>query len=66
MVLIADSKNKSEIDTFVSSYNDQWVKFNYFPDEAELVKKATYKIVNNYVIYVVSSNNDDVLKIIGV
>ena len=66
VVLVADSKNKSEIDAFVSSYNDQWVKFNYFPEEAELVKKATYKTLDNYIIYIVSSNNDDVLKIMGV
>ena len=63
MVLIADKKVKTEIDSFVSAYNDQWVKMNYFPEQAELVKKATYKTSGNYIIYIVSKNNDDVLKI---
>lgn len=65
MVLVADKKAKDEIDSFVSSYKDQWVKMNYFPEEAELVKKATYEVSGDYVIYIVSKNNDAVLKIIN-
>ena len=65
MILIADKSVESEIDTFVAAYNDQWVKMNYFPDEAELVKKATYKTSGDYVVYIVSSNNDAVLKLIN-
>lgn len=65
MVLIADKKVKSEIDEFVSAYNDQWVKMNYFPEQKELVEKAIYKTSGDYVIYVVSKDNDAVLKIIN-
>lgn len=64
IVLVADKKVKSEIDSFVSSYNDQWVKMNYFPEQAELVKKALYQDKDNYVIYIVSKNNSEVLKLI--
>ena len=65
MILIADKSVKSEIDSFVSAYNDQWVKMNYFPEEAELVKKATYKVMGDYVVYIVSKENDSVLKMIN-
>lgn len=65
MVLIADNNIKSEIDKFVSSYNDQWVKMNYFPEEAELVKSAIYKTSGDYVIYIVSKDSDKVLKLIN-
>ena len=65
MVLIADKSVKSEIDSFVDSYNDQWVKMNYFPEQAELVKKATYKTSGDFVIYIVSSDNENVLKLIN-
>ena len=65
MVLIADKSAKTEIDKFVSSYKDQWVKMNYFPEEAELVKSATYKTSGDYVIYVVSKDSDKVLKLIN-
>lgn len=65
MILIADKDVKDEIDSFVSAYNDQWVKMNYFPEEAELVKKASYQTIDNYVVYIVSSDNNSVLKLIN-
>ncbi len=60
-----NDKTKTEVDAFVKAYNDQWVKMNYFPEQKELVEKATYKTEGNYIIYIVSENNDEVLKIVN-
>ncbi len=67
IVFIAEKndKVKTEVDAFVKSYNDQWVKMNYFPEQKELVEKATYKTDGQYIIYIVSKNNDEVLKIVN-
>lgn len=70
MVLILLPKNgknnevKSEIEKFIDSYNNQWVGMNYFPDQKELVQNALYTTYGNYLIYIVSSNNDEILKLV--
>ena len=70
MVLILFPKNgknnevKSEIEKFIESYNNQWVDMNYFPEQKELVQKALYTAYNNYLIYIVSTNNNEILKVI--
>lgn len=67
MVLVIESNDqtKKEIDAFVNAYNDQWVKMNYFPEQKELVEDATYEKNSDYIIYIVSKNNDEVLKIVN-
>lgn len=70
MVLILlpeNGKNKDvqqEMDEFISSYHNQWVDMNYFPEQKDLVEKALSTTYNNYFIYIVSSHNEDILKLV--
>ncbi len=70
MVLILlpeNGKNKEvqqEMDEFLSSYRNQWVDMNYFPEQKDLVEKALSTTYNNYFIYIVSSDNENILKLV--
>lgn len=67
MVLIVSPNNKDtkkEMESFINSYNNQWVIMNYFPKQKELVENGLYTSYSNYLIYIVSDNNEEVLKLI--
>ena len=67
IILPENGKNKeikTEIEKFIDSYNNQWVDMNYFPEQKDLVQKALYTTYGNYLIYIVSSNNDEILKLV--
>lgn len=66
MVLIILPKNddKRVIDEIKNSYENQWIEFNYFPEEKELVENALYELYGNYIIYIVSKDNNEILKLI--
>ena len=67
MVFIAYPNNadtKKEFETFIDSYNSQWVGMNYFPEQKELVENGLYTNYNNYLVYIVSQDNNKVLNMI--
>lgn len=55
---------KEELDKFINSYNNQWVDMNYFPKQKELVENALNTTYHNYLIYIVSNDNDKLLNLI--
>lgn len=67
MVFIAYPNNadtKKEFETFIDSYNSQWVGMNYFPEQKQLVENGLYTNYNNYLVYIVSEDNNKVLNMI--
>lgn len=67
MVFIAYPNNadtKKEFETFIDSYNSQWVGMNYFPEQKQLVENGLYTDYNNYLVYIVSKDNNKVLNMI--
>ncbi|MCI5732815.1 MAG: DUF4358 domain-containing protein [Tenericutes bacterium] len=67
MVFIAypnNAETKKEFETFIDSYNSQWVGMNYFPEQKQLVENGLYTDYNNYLVYIVSEDNNRVLNII--
>lgn len=65
MILVISPNNKNvmnETDRFKQSYEDQWVKFNYFPEQKDLVEKAIYTTYGDYIIYIVSEKNNEILE----
>ena len=67
MYAIFEKKENSDADDevtyFISQYNEAWDN-GYFPEETALVKNGEKTTYGNYVIYVVSSNNEDVVSTI--
>ena len=54
MVFIAypnNAETKKEFETFIDSYNSQWVGMNYFPEQKQLVENGLYTDYNNYLVY---------------
>ena len=66
-VIIKPSKgNKDEVkekmDTYMTNLEDEWK--TYLPDQYDLVKNRLYEEYEGYLIYIVSNDNDLVLKTI--
>ena len=53
---------KSELDQYATKYEEQWS--TYLPEQYELVKNRLEKEYGDYLIYIVSSNNDLVFETI--
>ncbi|MEG0408063.1 MAG: DUF4358 domain-containing protein [Bacilli bacterium] len=49
-----------EADSFIKKYKEAW-GLGYFPEEAKLVEDSKKEIYGNYIIYVVSKNNEDII-----
>ena len=60
----SNESTKKEFENFIDSYNSQWVGMNYFPEQKELVENALYTTYNDYLIYIVSNNNDAIINLI--
>ena len=52
-----------EVKYFVDNYEKTWLN-GYFPKEEKLVKDGILETYGNYIIYVVNSDTDKILKLI--
>lgn len=62
---VDDMSVKSDIENyFIKNYVDSWTVNVYDAHEADLVNNMTKETYGNYLIYIVSEDNDEALKII--
>ena len=62
---VSDDKAKDRIEnTFIVKYVHSWTDIVYEPEEAKLVNDMHSKKYVNYLIYIISKDNDKVLSII--
>ena len=62
---ISDDSAKERIEnTFIDKYVHSWTDIVYEPEEAKLVEHMHKEKYGNYLIYIVSEDNDKALKVI--